>query len=72
MTDSHGQCGVWNSTLSAVVDCFQSYQCSAKASEKPHPSCWKNGSDESLADRLINPVEYEEDLTNPVAVQVKH
>ena len=29
------------------------------------------GSEESLPDRLINPDEYEEDLTNPVAVQVE-
>ena len=29
-------------------------------------------SEESLPDRLINPEEYEEDLTNPVAVQVEH
>ena len=29
------------------------------------------GSEESLPDRLINPEEYEEDLTDPVAVQVE-
>ena len=29
------------------------------------------GSEESLPDRLINPDEYEEDLTDPVGVQVK-
>ena len=28
-------------------------------------------SEESLPDRLINPDEYEEDLTDPTAVQVK-
>ena len=30
------------------------------------------GSEESLPDRLINPEEYEEDLTDPVAVQVEN
>ena len=30
-----------------------------------------DGSEESLPDRLINPEEYEEDLTDPVANQVE-
>ena len=30
------------------------------------------GSEESLPDRLINPDEYEEDLTDPVANQVEN
>ena len=30
------------------------------------------GSDESFPDRLINPDEYEENLTDPVAVQVEN
>ena len=30
------------------------------------------GSEESLPDRLINPDEYGDDLTNPVAVQVEN
>ena len=30
------------------------------------------GSEESLPDRLINPDEYEDDLTNPVAIQVEN
>ena len=37
-----------------------------------HTQMVDTGSEESLPDRLINPEEYDEDLTNPVAVQVEN